>query len=247
MNKKDGNYQNIVNKTALSHGSASSAHIGLDHQGHHGVNQLQGSKNFQRNMKNQPGPNNKYSDDEGFMRGARIAEKIQEYYHSNSNIVPGTGSSHTSNFVGNNQNQNSKHSSLYTNSHVVNKTDGPKVMKQFVHYSGNQKHIKNHKGQIFQMGHHRADNARATHTSHGNAGTRGNYKQQISGPAVRENIHQTHEQVANALKGRASSSYGSLQSRTNNAVGSSGSIVKQYPQKGNGNLNKSGISATSGI
>jgi len=28
----------------------------------------------------------KYSEEEGFMRGARIAEKIQEYYHTNSNM-----------------------------------------------------------------------------------------------------------------------------------------------------------------
>ena len=52
LNKKDGNYQKMVNKTALSHGSASSAHIGLDHPGHPGVHHLQGSKHFQRNPKN---------------------------------------------------------------------------------------------------------------------------------------------------------------------------------------------------
>ena len=47
-----------------------------------------------------------------------------------------------------------------------------------------------------------------------------------------------------ALKGRASSSYGSLQSRTKNIAVSSGSIVKTQHMT---NLNKSGISATSGI
>jgi hypothetical protein len=30
MGKKESNYQNVANKTALSHGSASSAHLGLD-------------------------------------------------------------------------------------------------------------------------------------------------------------------------------------------------------------------------
>lgn len=56
-----------------------------------------------------------------------------------------------------------------------------------------------------------------------------------------------HQQdiIAGAFKGRASSSYGSLQSRTNVVV-SSGSIVKQH-QNAQLNLNKSGISATSGI
>ena len=54
-----------------------------------------------------------------------------------------------------------------------------------------------------------------------------------------------HDIIAGAFKGRASSSYGSLQSRTNVVV-SSGSIVKQH-QNAQLNLNKSGISATSGI
>jgi len=58
----------------MSHGPASSAHF-------QGGNSLGASQNFQRKHLNQG--NAKYQDDEGFMRGARIAEKIQEYYHSN--------------------------------------------------------------------------------------------------------------------------------------------------------------------
>ena len=62
MMKKDGaNY--FINKTALSHGSASSQHIGIE-----GVTGSQGKSTGN----NAP----KYADDEGFMRGARIAEKI---------------------------------------------------------------------------------------------------------------------------------------------------------------------------
>jgi hypothetical protein len=78
------------------------------------------------------------------MRGARIAEKIQEYYHSNSNIVQPTVSHQGSSFVPA-PNQNSKHSSLY-NQNQVSKSEGPKTMKQFVNYNQNPKQLKNSKG-----------------------------------------------------------------------------------------------------
>ena len=58
------------------------------------------------------------------MRGARIAEKIQEYYHSNSNI--GQTNNH-SNYI----NQNSKQSSMYA-APSNQKNEGQKAMKQFV-------------------------------------------------------------------------------------------------------------------
>ena len=92
---------------------------------------------------------------------------------------------------------------------------------------------------------------RPTHTSHGAGGLRGNYNHSNNqAPNQQANIHNSND-AQNVLKGRASSSYGSLQSRTNGAIVSSSSIVKQYPQGQNQpagtNLNKSGISATSGV
>ena len=77
---------------------------------------------------------------------------------------------------------------------------------------------------------------RPTHTSHGAGGMRGTYNNSNA-----NNIHNE------ALKNRASSSYGSLQSRTTNAVVSSSSIVKQFQGGKNTALNKSGISATSNV
>ena len=56
--------------------------------------------------------NPKYQEDEGFMRGARIAEKIQEYYHSNQN----PGATLTS------FNQVSKQNSTYNQSNGANST-----------------------------------------------------------------------------------------------------------------------------
>jgi hypothetical protein len=64
------------NKAGLNHGSASSAHFQVGNP-----NPLATSQNFNRgNMIKKSAPaQQKYSDEEGFMRGARIAEKIQEY------------------------------------------------------------------------------------------------------------------------------------------------------------------------
>ena len=56
--------------------------------------------------------NQKYQEDEGFMRGARIAEKIQEYYHSNQN--PGATMT--------NFNQVSKQNSMYNQSNGATST-----------------------------------------------------------------------------------------------------------------------------
>ena len=74
MNKKEATYQKLVNKTALSHGSASSQQIGYEGTGLHS----NGSKvaNQKNNNNSSIGNAQKYSEDEGFMRGARIAEKI---------------------------------------------------------------------------------------------------------------------------------------------------------------------------
>lgn len=96
--KKDVNYQGIGNKTALSHGSASSAHINYDPV-HHGMTSSQNYPRQKHSNGNAQHPNQKYTDDDGFMRGARIAEKIQEYYHSNSNIMTNPNTNHNSNFV----------------------------------------------------------------------------------------------------------------------------------------------------
>lgn len=121
----------------------------------------------------------------------------------------------------------------------------------------------------WQSNHQGATANRITRTSHGANGMRGrgagsshapvsnqinkgyttglDNTQQLHGPGTHTDPSQTQNNdiIAGAFKGRASSSYGSLQSRTNVVV-SSGSIAKQQ-QNAQLNLNKSGISATSGI
>lgn len=68
----------------------------------------------------------------------------------------------------------------------------------------------------------------------------------VQGNKTDPSLTQQQEMIAGAFKGRASSSYGSLQSRTN--VVSQGSVVRGHHHQGQiSNLNKSGISATSGI
>ena len=117
--------------------------------------------------------------------------------------------------------------------------------------------------------HHGSAANRITRTSHGTTGMRGRGAagsqvavganqltkgyaagiEHAAGPMHGTNADpaqaNNNDIISGAFKGRASSSYGSLQSRTNVVV-SSGSIIKQH-QNAQMNLNKSGISATSGI
>ena len=109
------------------HGQTSSTHV--DSSG----NLKAGGKN-QNQDRGQAGPTNsgKYVEDEGYMRGARIAEKIQEYYHTNSNMGV-SASNQASNFV------NQSNGSVYTNGSKQKQptsVDGVKVIKQFVQYQG---------------------------------------------------------------------------------------------------------------
>ena len=74
---------------------------------------------------------------------------------------------------------------------------------------------------------------------------RGNYAKQAQQLNQHQNIHDQASQGHNNAKGRASSSYGSLQSRTTNAIISQGKGAGTQNQTNL--LNKSGISATSGV
>ena len=139
------------------------------------------------------------------MRGARIAEKIQEYI---------SGGQPTQN----NFNQQSKQSSTFTNAHGSNS-----VVKQ---YNGKQQIKQNG---VFHM------NGNRTHTSHGN----GQVRVHSQGVGAANQPHPGSEQHTE-FKGRATSSYGSLQSRAN--ANTNGSFVKPKAD-----LNKSGVSATSNV
>lgn len=141
------------------------------------------------------------------MRGARIAEKIQEY-------ISGGGQPPIQNII------SSKQSSTY----ATNKNGSGSIIKQ---YTGKQQIKPNG---IFSNN--------RTHTSHGNG-------MRVQSQGVKANQMNQSSDRNIEFKGRATSSYGSLQSRTNATMNQGAPVGTQFRQMQE--LNKSGISATSNV